>query len=435
MRRSLFRAWLRYRARDLLAHLQEIEKSQWLSADEVTALQVRKLKEILGYAGRVVPFYRDLFRREGFDPAAVRRVEDLGRLPPLDRTTLAGRFDDLRADPQPPGAWTRSTGGSTGRPLRFVVDRYEMTTRSAHIYRGLRWLGWDLGDRLAFVWGSDIDAREHRGAIGRARDLLAGVLWLDAFTLASSRLDDCLRRLRAFDPDALVGYPSSLHLLARRALDGGPQVKLRGIETSAEVLAPAVRRDLRQAFGCAVLDRYGCREAGVVAHECPAGSMHVNAEAVVMECERGEVLVTTLNNRAMPLIRYRNEDLATGGEGACACGRGLPLVRGIQGRVSDIIRSPGGRLIHGEFFTHLFYDAPGVKQFQVAQTGPAQLEIRVVATGDFGSDRRLAMEAAIRRHADPAFRITWTDVEEIAPGPTGKYRFTISEMLDNPPGQ
>ncbi|HEY3176038.1 MAG TPA: hypothetical protein VGK94_09820 [Candidatus Polarisedimenticolia bacterium] len=432
MRRALFRAWLNARAAPLLAYLARIEESQWLSREEVDRLQVGKLRAILEYAGRNVPYYRDLFHKQGFEPASVRSVEDLTRLPVLERETLLTHFDDLCAVPRPPDAYARSTGGSTGRPLRFLVDRHEMATRSAHIYRGFRWLGWDLGDRAAYVWGSDIDAREHRGAMGRVRDAFVGVLWLDAFKMAGDRLDAHLDRIRRFDPAALIGYPSSLHLLARRALTTERPLKLRGVESSAEMLAPGVRRDLQLAFGCPVLDRYGCREAGVVAHECPAGSLHVNSEAVVLESAGGEVLLTTLNNHAMPLIRYRNEDLADLSAASCACGRGLPLVKGLRGRVSDIIRSPGGRLIHGEFFTHLFYDVPGVIRFQVAQTTLDRLEIRVVATADFGPDRRRAMEDAILKNADGGFRIVWRDVEEIPSGPSGKFRFTLSEITDTP---
>jgi len=202
-------------------------------------------------------------------------------------------------------------------------------------------------------------------------------------------------------------------------------VRLRGIETSAETLLPEVRRDLMTAFGCPVLDRYGCREAGVIAHECSAGGMHVNAEAVIAEVEEGQVLVTTLNNLSMPLIRYRVEDLAETGDQCCSCGRGLPLLRQLRGRVSDIIRSPSGRLIHGEFFTHLFYGETGIRAFQVEQTSADHLEIRYVPAEGFDEAARGAIERSILEHGDSGFIVTWSRVEAISPGPSGKFRFTI----------
>lgn len=436
MRRRLVRFYLHLKARSLLSELRALERSQWLDPSAIEAIQVEKLRRLLVYAGREVPFYRDRFKRIGFDPQTVRGLDDLARLPVLEREDLTAHLAELRSEHLPAGSHSRSTGGSTGRPLRFLVDPREMTLRSAHLYRHLRWLGWDLGDRLAFVWGSDIDSEEHRGRRARLRDRLVGVLWLDAFSLQEPRLDEYLDRLAAHDPKVLIGYPSSLHLLARRAITTGRRLKLRGIQTSAEMLAPGVRADLESAFSARVLDRYGCREAGIVAHECLEGGLHVNAESVVMECVQGEVLLTTLNNRAMPLIRYRNEDLAEPAGGACPCGRGLPLVGKIGGRVSDVIRSPAGRLIHGEFFTHLFYEVPGVRSFQVRQVGVDRLKILVVADELFSAAVRRKLEERILRHADAAFRIAWVRVDIIPPGPSGKFQFTICDLPHKapPPG-
>jgi len=429
MRGALYRGYARLRTRPLMRHLREIEASQWLPRPRIEALQLDKLRAILAHAGRTVPYYRDVFRAARFDPAGVRGIGDLAALPVLDRETLTARFDDLRSEEAHRSARARATGGSTGRPLRFVVDDHEMTTRSAHIYRNLGWLGWRLGDRTAYVWGSDVDSTEHRGGWGRLRDRVAGVLWLDAFTLSAERMDRYLDRLEAFAPRVVIGYPSSLHLLATRALEKGRTIRVSGgIETSAEMLAPGVREDLEAAFGSRVFDRYGCREAGVVWHECSEGGRHLNAEAVVMETVGGEVLLTTLNNRAMPLVRYRNEDLAGAAGEACACRRGLPLAGPVRGRVSDVIRSPHGRLIHGEFFTHLFYGLPGVRQFQVEQTAPDRLVIRLVAGDDFTGAHRAAIESAVREHADAAFNIDWLPVSEIPPGPSGKFHFTISNI-------
>ncbi|HZI94735.1 MAG TPA: hypothetical protein VFE84_10860 [Patescibacteria group bacterium] len=425
MRRALFRSYAALKARALLSQLDQLERTQWLSHEAIVSLQRDKLVKMLEHAGRTVPYYRELYRSAGFDPRAVASVADLRALPLLDRDVLQQRYVDFRSSAAPPDAFERATGGSTGRPLRFLADKHEMTLRSAHIYRHLRWFGWSLGDRVAYVWGSDIDSREHRGLQGAIHDWFAGILWLDAFRLGSDQLDADLERLARFEPAVVIGYPSSLHLLARRALEKPARKALRGIETSAEQLAPDVRNDLVQAFGCAVLDRYGCREAGVIAHECTRGSLHINAEAVVMEVVEGEVVVTTLNNRSMPLIRYRVEDLAELSEEACPCGRGLPLVRRLRGRLSDIVRSPSGRLIHGEFFTHLFYGAAGVKSFQVAQVSPERLDIQVVADGLFDAQARTRIESAIRDHADAAFHVVWLDVEHIEPGPSGKMRFIL----------
>jgi phenylacetate-CoA ligase len=130
----------------------------------------------------------------------------------------------------------------------------------------------------------------------------------------------------------------------------------------------------------------------------------------------------------MPLIRYRNEDLAELGTEACSCGRSLPTLAKVLGRSADIIRSPAGRLIHGEFFTHLFYDAPGVTRFQVRQASLDHLVISVVGNEQFDDRARSHLAEKIARHGDPAFRIEWRDVGAIEPGPAGKHRFTLSDL-------
>ncbi len=428
MRAALFRSYLALRGRELLRYLGQIEKSQWLPREQVDALQLRKLKALLAHAGSHVPYYREIFERRGFQPERIRSAADLSALPVLQKRDIVDRFQDLRSVPEPPDTMPNATGGATGRPLRFLVNGYERVTRSAHLYRNLRWFGWDLGGRTAYVWGSDVDSREHHGWRAAIRDAVSGVMWLDAFALEQDRLDDYLDRLEKFQPQVLIGYPSSLHVLARRALRGSRRLRLGGVQSSAEMLADPVREDLRRAFGGVVMDRYGCREAGVVSHECERGRLHVNAESVLVESEGGQLLVTTLNNYSMPLIRYRNEDLGSLSVEPCPCGRGLPVMERVQGRLSDVIVSPGGRLIHGEFFTHLFYAAEGVERFQVRQTRRDRLEISIVATDAFTPEARDGIERAVREHADASFDIHWNLVGEIPPGPAGKFRFTISDL-------
>ena len=136
----------------------------------------------------------------------------------------------------------------------------------------------------------------------------------------------------------------------------------------------------------------------------------------------------------MPLVRYRNEDLAVLNDRRCGCGRGLPLIEKLQGRLSDIIRSPGGRLIHGEFFTHLFYDVRHLSRFQVKQIRSDHLEIRLVASDGFSLSDQQTIERAILTHGDAAFRITWLRVDEIPSGQSGKYRFIIPAPPDSADG-
>jgi phenylacetate-CoA ligase len=412
-----------------------MEKTERLSPDEVRARQRDRLKSLLVHAAGHVPFYRARFAEAGVDPRALRGPEALAALPVVTKEMLRTRRDEfLSDDAESRGATPNATGGSTGQPLTFFQDALYRLHRQAVMYRGFRWCGWRLGGPLAYLWGSDIDSRSHRG-LGAVRDRLFGLTWIDAFTLDDRSIGEVLRRIAAADPDILIGYASSIRHLARRALALGGGPRLKSIETSAELLTGDARREIEAAFGGRVLDRYGCREAGVVSHECGAGEgWHINTETVFLETdEEGRLLLTTLMNYSMPLIRYRNEDMVELGEKRCSCGRGLPMMTRVVGRRSDIIRSPSGRAIHGEFFTHLFYGVPGVLEFQVVQKTLEDLLIRVVAGPGFLPEHRSRIETAIRDHADAGFRLRWEMLAEIPRGSSGKLRFTISELPEDEP--
>ena len=431
MRRHLHRAYLRARQRQVLRILEDLERSQWLSPDEIEALQRNRLRALLQHAAANVPFYRKAFHEAGIDPRAIEGPEVLASLPVVTKEMIRGGEDlFVSQDAAVRGTVLNQTGGSTGKPLQLHQDRDYRLHRQAVMYRGFRWCGWRIGGPLAYVWGSDIDATAHRG-LGAIRDALFGVTWIDAFTLEQGALDAVLARIGRADPEILIGYTSTLRLLARKALGRGGGPRVRSVETSAELLTAEARQEIETAFSTRVLDRYGCREAGVIAHECGARQgWHINAETVLLEIEAdGGLLVTTLMNRAMPLIRYRNEDLADLSGERCPCGRGLPLMSRVVGRRSDLILSPSGRAVHGEFFTHLFYGVPGVAEFQVVQETASDLVIRIVAEPAFSETHRRRIEAAIREHADPGFRVRWESVVRIPREASGKFRFTIS-MID-----
>ncbi len=435
--RLFHRAYLELRQGKVLRLLGDLERAQWHSPDEVRARQWDRLRALLAHAAAKVPFYRRAFLEAGLNPIDLAGPEVMERLPIVSKEMLRARRDEfLSEDARSRGATPNATGGSTGAPLTFFQDRVYRLHRDAVMYRGYRWCGWRAGGPLAFLWGSDVDSRSHRG-LGGVRDALLGITWIDAFTLEERALDRVLDDLARADPEILVGYASSLRHLARRALARGGGPRLRAVETSAELLTADARRDIEAAFSCRVLDRYGCREAGVIAHECRAGEgWHISAETVWLETDpEGRLLLTTLMNYSMPLVRYRNEDLVALGSKRCSCGRGLPLMTGVAGRIADIILSPSGRAIHGEFFTHLFYGVPGVREFQVVQKAAADLLIRVVADASFTAEHRARIEASIRDHADAAFRVRWESPAEIPRGLSGKFRFTISEISGTEAGR
>jgi phenylacetate-CoA ligase len=277
----------------------------------------------------------------------------------------------------------------------------------------------------------------------RLRHVLQNRFLVDAFDLDEAKLARAVARIVERRPALIVAYASAAYLLARYLrehrirLDHPP----RGVITSAEVLLPHYRHLIESEFRCRVFNRYGSREVGFVAMECPYGSMHVNAADVLVEVRDpgpdgvGDLLITQLTNRVFPLIRYRIGDLGALRDSPCACGRQLPSLTELRGRTTDFIRAPDGRLIHGEWFTHLFYEVPGVVLFTFRQVGAREyvFDIQHDDALDRGAFDR-AMEKA-RRHLGSRAGIAINFVSRFDATPSGKHRFVVNEVPELNPGR
>ena len=425
-------------------HAVRLEQTQWWSWPQIQALQMRKLSALLEHAYAHVPFYRRWFQEAGMIPGDVKSPADLGKLPILAKRDIQDHCNDLLAVGVDRGQLQPNhTGGSTGQPLTFYQDANYRTWGAADLLRNYRMTGYRLGMRWAFLWGSDYDGTVHRGWRGRLKDrVVYNTLWINTFDLSTDTLLQAAQDLVRWQPQILVAYVSSATLLARLARECGIRdIAPLAMQTSAEVLTSDDRRLLGDTFGCQLFDRYGCREVGNIAHECDAHrGLHVLAENNLVELldrsgrpvapgEVGRIVVTNLNNFAMPFIRYEVGDMAVAAPSNCTCGRGLPLLESVVGRCSDIISSPSGKLLHGEFFTHLFYKIPGVYQFRVAQETIEDLRIQISPGPDFDPSAACAfLVDAIRKHADPAFRVSFEMCDHLPPASSGKYRFTVSNI-------
>jgi phenylacetate-CoA ligase len=303
--------------------------------------------------------------------------------------------------------------------------------------------GYRLGLRWAFLWGSDYDASAHKGRIGRLKDrIIYNTLWINTFDLTVETLLQAAEKLVLWQPSVLVAYVSSATMLARLVRTKGIEgIRPAAIQTSAEVLTDDARELLESTFRCPVFDRYGCREVGNIAHECDAHQgLHILGENNLVELldlngfnvepnQPGRIIVTNLNNYAMPFIRYEVGDMGVASQKACTCGRSLPLMDSIVGRTSDVITSPSGRLLHGEFFTHLFYKLDGIHQFRVVQETRRNLHVQIVPGPGFDQEGSLRyLEDTILRQGDRAFVVRFELCDRLPPSPSGKFRFTISHV-------
>jgi phenylacetate-CoA ligase len=419
------------------AALQSLLQTDFASPETLRGLQERLLRDLLARARASSPWYRDRLRDA---PApAVFRLEDLGRLPILDRSDLQEHLEEISgAGRLEPRVRVATSSGSSGTPVRLYHSREYRDWTAAAFDRGyLMCRRFRLGMRRAFFWGSEIESRAHRGPAGTVRDLVLNQLWFDAFALRRDGLSDAIRRLRAFRPALVVGYVSTLTEIAR-ALDQ-PLEGLGGLVAAAETLTPPERALIQDSFGAPVFDRYATREVGTIAHECEEhAGLHIVAENNLLEVvgpdgmpsedplAEGEVLVTNLRNFATPLIRYRLGDLARLGRPGCACGRKGSRLETVVGRTSDLIVSPSGVILHGLFFMRAFDNTP-VRRFRVDQETPARLRVRVVPAAGYTDKARERVTALILGR-DAGFEVVWEVVDDIPLTASGKFRFTASQV-------
>jgi phenylacetate-CoA ligase len=427
------------RRSDSLRAYREMCQTQWWSAEELAALQLQRLRALLIHAGLHVPYYREVFRGQGFVPEKVNSLAGLVVLPFITKEVLRREGSRLLADNaerfQPRA---HRSAGTTGQPIIIQMDRRRHSVAWADMYRWWNAGGWELGDRQFVVAGAALRPRQISGFKSRIYGWLNHFESSSSFQLEERELDSLLMRMeRCKDPVFLRGYASSMHVLARHAIHRHWNGQVKAVFTTAETLFPEQRAQIESGLHCRVFDQWGCRDGGISAFECEHhAGLHLAVENAVVEIcrdnqpvasgEMGEVVATDLFSFAMPIIRYKVGDVATMSSTTCSCGRGLPLVASVQGRVSGFLIGSGGRRVHGEFFSHIFWETPWVREFQVIQEKLGEIIVNIVpqeTPPKFDDLLRLMQE-----QTGPDCRVRIEIVNDIPPGPLGKRQFIICKV-------
>ncbi len=417
-----------------------LEKTQWWGKDDLEQLRLARLRELLIQAQHHVPYYAKLFHEISFDPGKINSLVDLARLPLLTKSKIRAHLEQLKAD-NAQGLARFNTGGSSGEPLIFYIGNQRVSHDVAAKWRATRWWDVDIGDREIVLWGSPIELNA-QGRVRSFRDKLLRTKLLPAFEMSEPKLDEFLQAIRSARPKMLFGYPSSLALLARHAQSKNIRVDNLGIKVAfvtSERLYDNQREQIESIFGCRVANGYGGRDAGFIAHECPAGGMHITAEDIIVEIvdeqgvplppgSPGEVVVTHLATGDFPFIRYRTGDVAILSDKACSCGRGLPLIQEIQGRTTDFIVASDGTLMHGLALIYVVRDLPGVQQFKIIQENLYATRILLVTDATFKDTLITTIKSDVMRRLGADVKVDVEIVTHIAKEASGKYRYVISHV-------
>ncbi|HQU16084.1 MAG: capsule biosynthesis protein CapK [Chromatiales bacterium 21-64-14] len=443
--RALFPVHEWVKGHDTVRRRRSLERSQWWSPQVLEELRIERLRALLAHAADNVPYYRDLFRATGFSWDAVRSIDDLRDLPFCTKEII--RVNGTRLCSDVPGRLQRSnTGGSTGEPMVFYLGAERVSHDVAAKWRATRWWGVDIGDPEIVLWGSPIElaAQDRVRAI---RDRLFNSRLLPAFRMSDADLSAYARIVNARRPRMLFGYPSALHRLASFAQGHGVVLSDAGIRvvfTTGERLYEEQRRLLGEVFGCPVANGYGGRDAGFIAHECPSGGMHLSAEDIIVEIidgtgksvapgEAGEIVVTHLATRAYPFIRYRTGDIGTLHDAECPCGRGLPLLKDIQGRSTDFVVAADGTVMHGLALIYVIRELPGVRAFKIIQDTRNQVRVLIQPINGFAPESRERIVRGFQERLGPTVEVLVDLTSEIEGEKSGKFRYVVSHAPEARP--
>ena len=395
-----------------------------------------RLREVVRCAALTTPFYRERFASIGFDPSADFGFSEFAALPVLERSEVQEAGDSILSSdvPRAERQWN-ATGGSSGRPVEIQMGPRERAWRSSGADFSMRRLGVEPGVRRALLWGHHLDPVARDSFKDRLLDALGNRAWFDCLRLSPSKLldyDDAMRRYR---PRCLVAYASALAFLAetiesaRRAPAPYPT---RRIVTGAEKLLKEQREIVERVFQVPVHERYGSRDVGDVGFQYePWNNLHYRIDWALVFVEpatdgpESDILVTKLQADAMPMIRYRTDDVGIFAPGAKP-GEPQWVLHEVLGRRADRVFRPDGGWVNGLHFPHLFKDFR-LRDFKVHQREDYSLDVRVVLPADAPADALAVIQANLRENL-PGVSVEVSAVEEIERTKANKWRPVVSDV-------
>ena len=418
----------------------DLERSQWLAAVELDELRLRRLRKLIERAYSQVPYYRRIMDERGVTPRDIQKLTDIEVFPFLSKSEIRAHSEELKARDAP--RLTRfNTGGSSGEPLIFFIGRERISHDVAAKWRATRWWGVDIGDREIVVWGSPIELSA-QDRVRHWRDWLLRTRLIPAFAMSSGNLDGFIQEIRQFRPRMLFGYPSSLALIARQALERGQRMDDLGIRVAfvtSERLYDDQRSTIEGTFGCPVANGYGGRDAGFIAHQCPSGSLHITAEDMLVEVvdaqggvlpagAAGEIVITHFCTGDFPFIRYRTGDVGILGAADCPCGRGLPVLREVQGRTTDFVVAEDGTVMHGLALIYVIRDLRGIKRFKIIQESLTCTRVLIEPAGVYDPADGQVIVAGLKRRLGSGVRVDVEVVDGFPAERSGKFRYVVSKV-------
>jgi len=418
--------------------LKEYRQREFYSLQQWQEWQREQLRPLLTACAQHVPYYCQHWSEEQKQAA---RQGNLQALPLLEKAALRAEAKAfLRQDLRPGAVQEFFTSGSTGTPISSFYSLQEVRRALAlREARSANWAGVSFSRPRATFSGRLVEPNPLSHGPFYRFNLAENQVYFSAFHLRPQNAHAYAQALERHKIEWATGYAVSFYLLAKFMLQEGvkPPSSLRAVITTSEKLTCEMRQVMEQAYGCRVYEEYSTVENAIFASECEQGRLHLSPDVSVVEILRpdgspcspgeiGEVVVTGLSRSYHPLIRFRLGDLAAWDETPCACGRHMPVLREVVGRVEDVVIGPDGRQMvrfHG-----IFAHQPHIIEGQIVQETLKQIRVRLVPAPGFDQADEREVIQRVQQRLGPEVAVSIELVSEIPRSRAGKFQAVISHL-------
>ena len=426
-----------------LAYWRTLEKTQYYSRQQLEEIQWQRLQDIWKFVWKHNNFYKKRFTDAGLTEQSLKSPADIAKLPLLTKKDIRLNTASMISD----GFCKEKlihfkTGGSTGKAIDVYMTEECSELRNACARRHDRWTGWEPGEPIGAAWGNPKLPKTVKEKLIDT-PLVQPYIYLDTMAVSGASVQEFAHAWSQVQPTLLYGHAHSLFVLAQYIKKVGcKEIQPKGILSTSMMLLSHERALIEKVFACKVTDRYGCEEVSLIGSECEQhDGMHMNIEHLVIEFikddgtvaqpgEPGNIVVTDLMNFAMPFVRYKVEDVGMSMDKMCSCGRGLPLMGKVAGRVADfLIKQDGTRVAGISLIENTLTEMPGIDQMQIVQNSLDDMALNIVPGREFSDSVQLGLSEYFKK-IFPEISVTINRVEEILPEPSGKYRFSICRISD-----
>ncbi len=446
---SLRKALYALRGDERYKRFEELQKLQYLSHDELVSRQFEELSKLIQHAYDTTIYYKKLFDSLGIKPKDIHSFEDYAKLPILTKKIMQENLEELCSSATPKQERIlNSSGGTTGNPASFYQDKKVFSEMEAHFLLILSFAGWTADDMIFSLWGNAKDFLKPK-KLGRIKPWLAGFQQLNAFRYSNDNMKDWVKAIKRHKKVFLYGYACALNDFAAYCAENNIIFNnIGGVISTAEQLLPHYKKTIEKSFNCKVYDQYGAREVQSIACECENSNMHIlttSAYTEFLPLEENAIheydtlaqrlILTSLTNYTMPLLRYEIGDFASPitTKEKCKCNREHELMQMNVGRIGGTLFAPTGEKMYSSLFVRQVCAIAGIANFQFRQKSLREIELYIVKNKDFTNKSEqdfASFQKDFSTDICPGANLTIYYVDDIPRTQGGKHRQVVCEIED-----